>query len=291
MRCKEPSNITPKGSVGSISVPCGVCIQCRINKTMEWATRCLYESEDHKVSCFITLTYDDDHLPEYGSLDFKSIADFWKRVRKHYYGSSKGDLKYYLCGEYGPTTLRPHYHAAVFDVDFESENWIEFKRDSSGPHYTSPLLLRLWPFGFNEVGLVTPDRLRYVAGYIQKKQLGGSSVYYSDNHLVPPDQRYSKNLGVNALKRDADRLTELFLRKKGRVFSKYYAHKLGLNEITTVDGFQLSALYAKENQLLEREKYPDLSDIEFVELMNSRRLQTSLDIETRMSMLNARGSV
>lgn len=291
MQCRNPSNVTPKGSVGTIKVPCGVCIQCRINKTMEWATRCLYENEDHEVSCFITLTYDDDHIPENGSLDYKAVADFWKRVRKHYYGNKKGALKYYLCGEYGPTTFRPHYHAAVFDVAFNPEEWIVFKEDSDGPHYTSPLLLKLWPFGFNEIGLITPTRLNYVCGYIQKKQLGASRVFYSHEGLAEPDQRYSKNLGVNALLRDSDRLTKLFLQKKGKALPKYYAHKLALNEIVDDDGYQLLSLYAYENGLEVREKFSELSDSEYYELMRSKREQTSLDIESRMNMFNVRGSI
>lgn len=187
--------------------------------------------------------------------------------------------------------LISRYHAAVFGVDFDFENWEEFKRDSSGIHYTSPTLLKLWPFGFNEIGLITQDRLNYVAGYIQKKMLGGSKVYYSDNGIVPPDQRYSKNLGVEALKRDADRLRSLFLQKRGKPLPRYYAHKLAFNEVTTDDGFQLAALYAKEYELSEREKYPELSDFEYVELMQSKRRQAALDIESRMNLFDVRSTL
>lgn len=291
MQCSSPSYVIPKGSVVPIAVPCGCCIACRINKTTEWATRCLYENEDHKKSSFITLTYDENFLPDHGSLDFKAIADFWKRVRKKYYGNQTGELKYYLCGEYGPTTYRPHYHAAVFGLDFEPEEWIMFKQDSSGPHYTSPTLLKLWPFGFNEVSILNPYRMNYVAGYIQKKLLGASSVEYMRRQIAAPNQRFSKMLGVNALMRDKDRLIDLFMQRKGKHIPKYYASKLAINELTTEDGFQLAALYHFDLERERREKYPKLSDTEYIELMASKRHQQEVDMEARLSLFHNRSSI
>ena len=51
----------------------------------------------HMFNSFVTLTYDDDHLPEYNSLNYKHFQDFMKRLRKSHNG-----VRFYMCGEYGP---------------------------------------------------------------------------------------------------------------------------------------------------------------------------------------------
>lgn len=297
MQCFHPSEIHSGGR--KLTVPCNRCMACRINKTYEWSTRLIYEMDDHDKSVFITLTYDDDHIgnPSLSKADFQK---FIKRVRKHYFGNKESDLAYYLCGEYGPTTFRKHGHAALFGVDFEPDTWEVFKVDKDGPHYTSPTLLKLWPFGFNEVGLISPTRLNYVTGYIQKKLYGDAAKVYSDLGLEPPFQLYSKNLGVNALRRDADRLTRLFLSGKKNV-QKYYAMKLGFDEYKVDYEVNPEIGYVREVNLAEarhreiekenRAAYPELSDLEYAELIVSKRLQSEVDVEARMRMLNVRGKL
>lgn len=83
---------------------------CRLNRRRLWTHRLLLEQLKHGDSCFLTLTYDEKHLPEGGSLVPKHAQDFLKRLR------SKTNLKlrYYLVGEYGEDTERPHYHVALF---------------------------------------------------------------------------------------------------------------------------------------------------------------------------------
>lgn len=281
MQCSHAKTFIPRGQYLALTKPCGQCIQCRINKTNEWATRCKYEMESHDKSCFITLTYDEEHYPENGSLNKKDFQDFIKRVRKHYFGNEASELKYYLCGEYGPNTFRCHGHVAIFGVDFEPDEWIVFKEDASGLHYTSSTLLKLWPFGFNEVSLLNESRLNYVCGYIQKKLTGNAAAFYRERGWIAPFQLYSKNLGVKALVEDSGRLTQLFLNHKGKPLQTYYAHKLGLNEITTEDGYQLSYLYHKDAEEKRRAAYPDLSDFEYSKLILSKRLQTEIDLEEK----------
>ena len=41
----------------TMSVPCGQCIGCRLDRSKSWAIRCVHEASLHDVNCFITLTY------------------------------------------------------------------------------------------------------------------------------------------------------------------------------------------------------------------------------------------
>ena len=46
-----------------LALPCGKCDGCILARRKMWALRCYCESLYHKRNCFITLTYDDEHLP------------------------------------------------------------------------------------------------------------------------------------------------------------------------------------------------------------------------------------
>ena len=46
----------------SMAVACGQCMTCRLEWSRQTALRCLHESRIFSDCCFITLTYDDDHL-------------------------------------------------------------------------------------------------------------------------------------------------------------------------------------------------------------------------------------
>ena len=72
----------------------------------------------HMFNSFVTLTYDDDHLPEYNSLNYKHFQDFMKRLRKSHNG-----VRFYMCGEYGEDFSRPHYHALLFNCFFPDRSF------------------------------------------------------------------------------------------------------------------------------------------------------------------------
>ena len=46
-----------------VKVPCGKCIVCLKNRQNALVSRCLAESEKRGTFCFLTLTYNDEHLP------------------------------------------------------------------------------------------------------------------------------------------------------------------------------------------------------------------------------------
>ena len=102
-----------------VPVPCGKCDGCRLDRSKRWADRMLLEFEapagslPPRKALFLTLTYDDDHLPKVtctdrqcrGNLSVRDTQLFIKRLRKFFYPRK---LRYFLCGEYGGLTFRPH---------------------------------------------------------------------------------------------------------------------------------------------------------------------------------------
>ena len=91
-------------------LPCGQCYACRLNKSRDWATRCVLEAKMHDKNCFITLTYNDDNLPQDLSLHKEDFVKFMKRLRKN----TGEKIRFYMAGEYGSLYQRPHYHACLF---------------------------------------------------------------------------------------------------------------------------------------------------------------------------------
>lgn len=155
-----------------VTLPCGQCIGCRLERSRQWAVRCVHESQLYESNCFITLTYRDECLPPGGSLVKEDFQRFMKRLRKEY---GEG-IRYFHCGEYGEKFSRPHYHACLFNFDFADR--VLFKDRGGVRLYVSESLSRLWPFGFATVGDVTFESAAYVARYITKKITGDQA----DNH-------------------------------------------------------------------------------------------------------------
>ena len=95
---------------GSV-VPCGKCPACLANQRSEWIFRLQQEYLVSSFSIFVTLTYDDEHVPLDFSVNKRDVQLFHKRLRKHF---PSADLRYYLVSEYGDHTFRPHYHGLYF---------------------------------------------------------------------------------------------------------------------------------------------------------------------------------
>lgn len=150
-----------------VDLPCGQCIGCRLERSRQWAMRCVHEASLYDASCFVTLTYDDEHLPEFGSLRKRDFQLFMKRLRKEF---SDERIRFFHCGEYGGVTARPHYHALLFGFDFPDK--VVWTTRSGLPVWRSSILERLWPVGLSEIGSVTFESAAYVARYIVKKVTG-----------------------------------------------------------------------------------------------------------------------
>ncbi len=168
-------------TVKSLSLPCGQCVGCRLERSRQWAIRCMHEAQMHTQNCFITLTYDDAHLPSDRSLHYRDFQLFIKRLRKRYPGRR---IRYYMAGEYGENFGRPHWHACIFGLDFDDKKL--WKRTSANSLlYRSQDLELLWPFGYSSIGDVTFESAAYVARYIMKKVTGkNASEHYQE---IDPD--------------------------------------------------------------------------------------------------------
>lgn len=145
-----------------LQLPCGQCILCRLEHARQWAVRITHEAQQWETNSFITLTYDDEHLPRYSSLDYTHLQKFWKRLRK-----DLGPLRYYAVGEYGDSTNRPHYHACVFGHDFTEGRTII--RNVPTPLWTQPHLQETWGMGMVSVGALNFTTAQYTASYVTKK--------------------------------------------------------------------------------------------------------------------------
>lgn len=165
-----------------ISVPCGRCVGCRLERARNWTIRIMHEAQMHDENCFITLTYKDEAL-SYGhtqaTLVKRDLQLFWKRLRKEF----KQNVRYFACGEYGEQRSRPHYHAAVFGIDFKDKTLLSTK--DGNDLYHSDLLDSVWGDGHCSVGTLTPGSAAYVARYILDKKLGKERRYYEQKGIEP----------------------------------------------------------------------------------------------------------
>lgn len=203
-----------------ISIPCGKCIGCRLSYARQWADRCLLELQYHEHAWFVTLTYNDEHVPRsmYGdpqtgearpclTLDRRDVQLFLKRLRK---AVEPTKIRYFGCAEYGPTTWRPHYHLIIFGLPLDDLVLKRQDMDGKVSAYTSRTLSAAWslrpfgnhsdilePLGDVECSDVTWSACNYVARYIVKKQLGPDGKdFYDSLNIVPPFTFMSTSPGI-----------------------------------------------------------------------------------------------
>ena len=191
-------------------IPCGQCIGCRIRQREDWTTRIELEAKDYPKEqvWFITLTYDDDHVPgmiiktgeimrkvqytwkprekrpdSVQILLYEDIQKFLKRLRKAY----RGKLRYFVAGEYGEQTARPHYHMILYG--WEPTDLKNLYKIHHNGYYTSEWLANLWGMGQIQIAQAVPETYRYVAGYVTKKmyEIDGkkANAYYELGQTRP----------------------------------------------------------------------------------------------------------
>jgi len=113
----------------------------------------------HKVSSFVTLTYEDPKVDP--CLRYKDFQLFMRYLRR-----KCGPTRFFMCGEYGEQNLRPHFHALLFGQGFPD------RKVCGKDLYRSATLESLWTHGFSSVGDVSMQSAAYVAGYALKKVNG-----------------------------------------------------------------------------------------------------------------------
>lgn len=162
------SELQRHGTTDSVTVACGQCIGCRLERSRVWATRCVHEANLYKHNSFITLTYNNENLPGRGQLQLRDMQLFMKRLRKKYEPKL---IRFYAGGEYGTLEDRPHYHYILFNHDWTDKQY--FKTTGSGEKiYTSKELEQLWPYGHSSTGAVTFESAAYIARYCIQKRNG-----------------------------------------------------------------------------------------------------------------------
>lgn len=260
----------------ALYLPCGQCIGCRLERSRQWAVRCLHEASLHEKNCFVTLTYEDEKMPSNGSLDVGEWQDFMKRLRKRY---GKG-IRFYHCGEYGEKLLRPHYHGLLFNHDFEDKKlWSE---KDGNRLYISEELSSLWKKGFSTVGDVTFKSAAYVARYVMKKVNGDKAAEHYLG-LKPEYTTMSRRPGIgkgwfDKYNSDVYPSDEMVVNGKVSKPPKYYDYLLDLENPQMFNDI-------KKDRKLEAKKLEMDNDSfrlpvkEFCKEQNAKMLIRSLEVE------------
>lgn len=195
-----------------LQLPCGQCTGCRIQQSREWANRCMMELQYHDSAYFVTLTYNDAHVP----LSYKVADDttgeaistgltlrkrdfqlFMKRLRKKFCNDK---IRFFMAGEYGSNTFRPHYHAIIYGLHLD--DLVLYKKSPQGfSYYTSQSLQSVWsddngPIGYAVVADVSWETCAYTARYVMKKRTGSEAKFYSDLAIEPEFTLMSRKPGI-----------------------------------------------------------------------------------------------
>ena len=189
----------------------------------------MHEASLYEENCFVTLTYNDEHLPDNEDLNYEDFQKFMKRLRKKFTGRK---IRFFMCAEYGDDLGRPHYHACLFNIDFNDR--VYFKTSKAGSKiFTSKTLDNLWrdrkgdSMGFATVGNVSIDSAGYVARYVMKKKFGHGS-----------DEAYQRlDLETGDLVTRCKEFNRMSLKDGiGTGFYNKYAQDLFLNDCCVVNG-------------------------------------------------------
>lgn len=148
----------------SLFLRCGTCVTCLLHRSKQWAIRGMHERAMHERACFVTLTYDEGHLPYGGSLVKSHMQDFMRALRKKF----EEPIRFLGSGEYGSRWGRPHYHLIIYGIDFFQDRFVAGRRHGQDV-YRSPCLESVWKMGRSEIGSATFESCGYVAGYVSKK--------------------------------------------------------------------------------------------------------------------------
>lgn len=188
-----------------VEVPCGRCIECRLEYSRQWANRMMFELQDHDPdTCwFVTLTYNDENLPlvmngEQGTLVPDDMTLFLKRLRDNQRYHYDEKIRYFYCGEYG-SLLRPHYHAIIYNLHLSDVTY--YGRSKAGNAlYLSEYLKECWGKGFVLISPVTWDTCAYTARYVLKKtkRRSDDENYLEYCGVCPEFVRMSRKPGLGA---------------------------------------------------------------------------------------------
>lgn len=245
-------------------LPCGQCIGCRLERSRQWAVRCMHEAQMHKHNAFITLTYHPDHLPPGGTLEHRDFQLFLKRLRKAITANLRQrpgrpaaaalaalqeKIGYYMCGEYGDEG-RAHYHACLFGVDFLDKRPIS-KNAAGQQLYESPTLEALWGKGLTTTGAVTFQSAAYIARYVMKKITGDAAQKHYERLNIETGEIYQLKPEYNEMSRRPG-IGSSWIKK---YTADAYPHgKVVVNAVQT----QAPRYYDKQFEKIDEQKYQQM---------------------------------
>lgn len=161
----------------------------------------MHEASQYKQNAFVTLTYSEENIPARGQLVYDDYQKFMKRLRKQ---TAPNRVRFYMCGEYGEQNWRPHFHACLFNHDWEDKKYW-FTTQSGEKIYRSETLEQLWPHGHSSTASVTFESAAYVARYCLKKITGDNAEQHykrtdeqGDYKLEPEFSHMSLKPGIGA---------------------------------------------------------------------------------------------
>ena len=259
-----------------VDVACGQCIGCRLERSRQWAVRCMHEASLHEYNCFITLTYDEDQVPSDFSLKVEHFQKFMKRLRFKF----GAGIRFFHCGEYGDLYGRPHYHAIIFNHDFYDKELFNIKKGVN--LYTSKDLQELWPYGFSTVGDVTFESAAYVARYVTKKVTGeAAKEHYGDRK--PEYVTMSRRPGIakawfDKFKDDVFPHDFVLIRKNMKVKPPRYYD--GQYELTNPDDFRRIKAIRKKRAAENPDNTDERLEVRHnIKKLQAKRLKRSLETQ------------
>lgn len=198
---------------GLMPHPCGQCMPCRIKRRRLWTNRLLLECLSHTYFSFVTLTYDEGSIPAGGSLKKEDYQRWLKRMRERL---DPIKLRYFIVGEYGEQSWRPHYHVALFGMDC-TDPVGRVNRQSVGKQHECvcwfcSIVRDSWDMGRISVDALEPESAQYICGYVTKKLTTPDSPlnkkYREEKGLllgdrIPEFAQPSLKPGIGALSADA----------------------------------------------------------------------------------------
>lgn len=249
MACDTPFHVNnPRYPIYSndrqVPVPCGKCPACLSRRTSVWTFRLKQHAKNATTSYFVTLTYDTRFVPiskrGYLTLDKRDVQLYFKKLRKAH-GENHEPIKYYLAGEYGSKTFRPHYHIILFNANIE-------------------LIHKAWDKGEVHIGELTEASAAYTAKYINKGKI--IPMHKNDDRL-PEFSLMSKKLGLNYLSEKiiryhrADIERNYLTLEDGKKISmpRYYRQKIWTENELRAQADKLAQKFQEIEQKKELEYY------------------------------------
>lgn len=231
----------------------------------------------HEQSCFVTLTYDDRHLPVNGSLHYPDVQKFFRRLRKAFPGVK---VRYYVVGEYGGETDRPHYHALLFGIRF-ADLVVHSQSGSGHTLFLSEQLRKLWPLGNHLIGEVTPQSAAYCAGYCTKKITGE----HADLHYRRVDPSSGELVKI------VPEFSRMSLKPAiGLEWFKKYSRELHVHDGAVIEGqmVKVPRYYDKKTEAQDGETWESLSYKRYLKSLEVRADNTPERLAVREKVAEAR---